>query len=151
MTQPTLVIVSGYFGPIHVGHLDYIEAGAATGDELFVIVNNNTQQMLKKGKVPIYEPGLDALMQKNVEAGRLSFTTDLKAAVDGSGGSPRGSETATGPPKARCRGTSCARTCTDPCSRATRRWPICCWNGPSASRSNRSKSPRRSVRCAVNG
>ena len=55
MTQPTLVIVSGYFGPIHVGHLDYIEAGAATGDELFVIVNNNTQQMLKKGKVIIDE------------------------------------------------------------------------------------------------
>lgn len=50
---PTLVIISGYFGPIHVGHLDMIEAGAATGDELFVIVNNNLQQVLKKGKVII--------------------------------------------------------------------------------------------------
>ncbi|MEM7095597.1 MAG: adenylyltransferase/cytidyltransferase family protein [Actinomycetota bacterium] len=55
MAQPTLVIVSGYFGPIHVGHLDYIEAGAAAGDELFVIVNNNVQQTLKKGKVIIDE------------------------------------------------------------------------------------------------
>ena len=55
MSQPTLVIVSGYFGPIHVGHLDYIEAGAAHGDELFVIVNNNLQQELKKGKVIIDE------------------------------------------------------------------------------------------------
>ena len=39
--------------------------------------------MLNQGRVPIYEPGLDALMARNVEAGRLSFTTDLKAAVDG--------------------------------------------------------------------
>ncbi len=40
-------------------------------------------EMLQAGEVPIYEPGLDALMAKNVDGGRLSFTTDLKAAVDG--------------------------------------------------------------------
>ncbi|QXT39943.1 UDP-glucose dehydrogenase family protein [Gymnodinialimonas ceratoperidinii] len=40
-------------------------------------------EMLNDGKVPIYEPGLDALMAKNVESGRLSFTTDLASAVDG--------------------------------------------------------------------
>ena len=40
-------------------------------------------EMLKKGQVPIYEPGLDTLMEKNVTAGRLSFTGDLAAAVDG--------------------------------------------------------------------
>lgn len=55
MADPTLVIVSGYFGPLHVGHLDYIEAGAAMGDELLVIVNNNRQQELKKGRVVIDE------------------------------------------------------------------------------------------------
>lgn len=53
--MPTLVILSGYFGPIHVGHLDMIEAGAAAGDELYVIVNNNLQQELKKGRVIIDE------------------------------------------------------------------------------------------------
>lgn len=40
-------------------------------------------EMLNAGEVPIFEPGLDTLMQKNVEAGRLSFTTDLASAVDG--------------------------------------------------------------------
>jgi len=40
-------------------------------------------EMLERGEVPIYEPGLDDLMKRNVDAGRLSFTTDLKSAVDG--------------------------------------------------------------------
>jgi len=38
---------------------------------------------LNAGQVPIYEPGLDALMARNVEAGRLTFTGDLAAAVAG--------------------------------------------------------------------
>jgi UDPglucose 6-dehydrogenase len=39
--------------------------------------------LLKSGKTPIFEPGLEDLMAKNVAAGRLSFTLDLKAAVAG--------------------------------------------------------------------
>ena len=37
---------------------------------------------LNRGEVPIFEPGLDQLVAKNIEAERLSFTTDLKTAVD---------------------------------------------------------------------
>jgi cytidyltransferase-like protein len=49
--RPVAVIVSGYFSPLHIGHLDMIEAAAALGDKLVVIVNNNEQQMAKKGKL----------------------------------------------------------------------------------------------------
>ena len=52
-------------------------------DVVCVDKNEGKIKTLKKGEVPIYEPGLDTLMIKNVEAGRLSFTTDLASAVDG--------------------------------------------------------------------
>ncbi len=40
-------------------------------------------EMLREGRIPIYEPGLDALVARHAGAGRLHFTTDLKAAVAG--------------------------------------------------------------------
>lgn len=40
-------------------------------------------EKLNQGKVPIFEPGLEALMMRNVEAGRLSFTLDLATALEG--------------------------------------------------------------------
>lgn len=46
-----LVIVSGYFNPLHGGHLDMMEAAAKLGDRLLVVVNNDKQQILKKGKI----------------------------------------------------------------------------------------------------
>jgi UDPglucose 6-dehydrogenase len=39
-------------------------------------------EKLNNGVIPIYEPGLDQVVEKNVNAGRLEFTTDLKAAVE---------------------------------------------------------------------
>ncbi|SIO53318.1 UDP-glucose dehydrogenase [Rhodovulum sp. ES.010] len=40
-------------------------------------------EMLERGEVPIYEPGLEEVMARNVAGGRLSFTGDLARAVDG--------------------------------------------------------------------
>ena len=44
------VAVSGYFDPIHIGHLEYLRMAKDLGDSLVVIVNNNHQCKLKKGK-----------------------------------------------------------------------------------------------------
>mgnify|MGYP000097253790 CR=1 FL=1 len=44
------VIVSGYFNPIHKGHLEYFNNAKALADELFVIVNSDLQRELKGSK-----------------------------------------------------------------------------------------------------
>lgn len=56
------VIVSGYFNPLHSGHLDMIEAAKSKGDYLIVIVNNDQQQLLKKGKIILDEMNRSRLM-----------------------------------------------------------------------------------------
>ena len=45
-----IIIVSGYFNPIHKGHLEYFINAKAQGDLLFVIVNSDHQQALKGSK-----------------------------------------------------------------------------------------------------
>lgn len=45
-----VIVASGYFDPIHSGHLQYLEAAAKLGDRLIVIVNNDAQAILKKGR-----------------------------------------------------------------------------------------------------
>tara|TARA_B110000902_G_scaffold167878_1_gene191466 strand:- start:468 stop:893 length:426 start_codon:yes stop_codon:yes gene_type:complete len=44
------IIVSGYFNPIHKGHLEYFNSAKALVDELFVIVNSDLQRTLKGSK-----------------------------------------------------------------------------------------------------
>ena len=51
MNRQTATIISGFFSPLHDGHLDMIDAAAAHGDRLIVIVNNNEQQLAKKGQI----------------------------------------------------------------------------------------------------
>ena len=44
------VVVSGYFDPLHVGHIEYLELAKELGTKLVVIVNNDHKCELKKGK-----------------------------------------------------------------------------------------------------
>jgi cytidyltransferase-like protein len=44
------IIVSGYFNPIHKGHLEYFHNAKKNADELFVIVNSDLQRKLKGSK-----------------------------------------------------------------------------------------------------
>ena len=46
----TLVIASGYFNPVHIGHIDYLTQSKELGDKLFVIVNNDQQRQMKGSK-----------------------------------------------------------------------------------------------------
>jgi UDPglucose 6-dehydrogenase len=71
------VVGSGYVGLV---------TGACLADFGMAVtcVDNDARKiaMLQRGEIPIYEPGLDALVAKNKKAGRLFFTTELKEAVE---------------------------------------------------------------------
>ena len=50
MSKPKVIIVSGYFNPLHKGHLELFERAKASGDQLWVIVNSDLQRELKGSK-----------------------------------------------------------------------------------------------------
>ena len=50
MTKKKAIIVSGYFNPIHKGHLEYFLNAKSLADFIFVIVNNDHQRALKESK-----------------------------------------------------------------------------------------------------
>ncbi|MFH1591927.1 MAG: adenylyltransferase/cytidyltransferase family protein [Candidatus Woesearchaeota archaeon] len=47
--EKIIVAASGYFDPIHIGHIEYLREAKRLGDKLIVIVNNDKQTVLKKG------------------------------------------------------------------------------------------------------
>lgn len=51
MKKTRVIIASGYFNPLHVGHLEYLQLARKLGDKLIVIVNNDEQVKLK-GSIP---------------------------------------------------------------------------------------------------
>lgn len=77
------VIVSGYFNPLHGGHLDMIEAARELGEHLIVVVNNDKQQVMKKGKVILDEQNRMRLMGalRDVDETVLSMDEDAGQAT----------------------------------------------------------------------
>ena len=73
-----VVAISGYFDPIHVVHLEYINLAKKLGDKLIVIVNNNHQCNLKKGKAFMDEKDRMKIVSsiKNVDQVFLSIDFD---------------------------------------------------------------------------
>ena len=61
------IIVSGYFNPLHKGHLEYFNNAKALCDELFVIVNNDHQRELK-GSKPFQDEQERLLIVSNIKA-----------------------------------------------------------------------------------
>ena len=78
-----VVIVSGYFNPLHGGHLDMIEAAKELGDHLIVVINNDKAQLIKKGKVILDEGNRMRLVRslKPVDEVLLSIDEDLGQAL----------------------------------------------------------------------
>ena len=71
------VIGTGYVGLVTGTCL------AENGNEVLCVdINKHKVDQMKAGVVPIYEPHLDVLFERNIEAGRLNFTTDLKEGLD---------------------------------------------------------------------
>jgi len=70
------VVGSGYVGLVSGACL------ADLGNDVLCLdVDPNKIEILKQGGVPIYEPGLDEVIQRNIAAGRLSFTSEVEASV----------------------------------------------------------------------
>jgi UDPglucose 6-dehydrogenase len=69
------------FGSGYVGLVTGVCFAEVGNHVLCVDVDARKAEMLQRGESPIYEPGLDELLKKNIAAGRLSFTTDAAAGV----------------------------------------------------------------------
>ena len=74
-----IVVGSGYVGL--VTGTCFAESGV---NVTCVDVDKNKIQQLKDGTIPIYEPGLEAMVKSNVEKKRLFFTSDIKEGIEGS-------------------------------------------------------------------
>ena len=78
---------------------------AESGNDVVCVDKDEAKvRMLRRGKSPIYEPGIEDLLRRNKAEGRLTFTTDLAKAVR----SPRSSSSPSARPRARTGRPTCS-------------------------------------------
>jgi D-beta-D-heptose 7-phosphate kinase/D-beta-D-heptose 1-phosphate adenosyltransferase len=79
-----LVIASGYFNPLHRGHVSYLEEAKKLGDKLFVIVNNDMQVKLKGSKEFLDEKERELIVKalRVVDFAQVSSSHDKSVGSD---------------------------------------------------------------------
>jgi cytidyltransferase-like protein len=76
-----IVIVSGYFNPLHKGHIEYFNKSKEHGDKLYVIVNNDKQRELKGSKEFQDENERMFIIRNLKMVDRVFLSTDLDRTV----------------------------------------------------------------------
>ena len=75
------IIVSGYFNPLHKGHIEYFHLAKAKGDQLFVIVNNDHQRALKESKEFMLEQERVLIVKELAVVDQVILSTDKDTTV----------------------------------------------------------------------
>ena len=71
-----LVIVSGYFNPLHKGHIEYFHSAKQHGERLLVIINNDNQRILKGSKAFMNEE------ERKLIINELKIVDDVLLSID---------------------------------------------------------------------
>ncbi len=75
------IIVSGYFNPLHKGHIEYFHLAKKQGDKLFVIVNNDSQRKLKKSKEFMLEKERILIVEELIVTDKVFLSVDKDKTV----------------------------------------------------------------------
>lgn len=81
MNPKKAAIVSGYFNPLHIGHLEMIHAARNIAPYLIVIVNNDAAQMLKKGRIIMPEEHRVRIVQELRSVDEVILAPDQDSTV----------------------------------------------------------------------
>ncbi len=77
MNHKKIIIASGYFDPMHIGHIEYLKLAKSLGGKLVVILNNDKQAVLKKGKAFMPQE------ERKIILGALKFVDEIFLSIDG--------------------------------------------------------------------
>ena len=79
--KPKVIVVSGYFNPLHKGHIEYFHLAKDQGNKLFVIVNNDYQRALKGSKEVMLEEERVLLVNELAIVDKVFLSVDLDRSV----------------------------------------------------------------------